>query len=61
MDPQIVQAAEQQMRRAAPDEHTTKRRKIDGGEAFCVSKLSSSVQFFEEVVSAADAPQSVAR
>lgn len=34
MDPRIVEAAEQQMRRVAPDEHTAKRRKIDGGEAF---------------------------
>ena len=40
MDPQIVQAAEQQMRRTAPEEHTTKRRKIDGGEASFVSKFS---------------------
>lgn len=33
MDPRTVQAAEQQMRRTAPDEHTAKRRKVDDGES----------------------------
>ena len=33
MDPRTVQAAEQQMRRTEPDEHTAKRRKVDSGES----------------------------
>lgn len=49
MDPRTVEAAEQQMRRTAPDEHTAKRRKIDGGE-------SSLVKFWGPCESASVAP-----
>lgn len=42
MDPRTVEAAEQQMRRTAPDEHTAKRRKIEGGESSLVKLFGFS-------------------
>ena len=41
MDPRTVQAAEQQMRRTAPDEHTAKRRKTDDVGESSLAKLLS--------------------